>query len=212
MICVSVANISFIDLMSQISDFDMLELRLDLLDYSDSQYQEIFKIGKPIIATYRYGEVNDEIRITELKKAILLGANYVDIEMDAKENFVSEMMIFAKQYNCDTILSFHDFYKTPTKESLNKIIEDAKNRKSDYIKIAVMANKQNDVEKVLSLYENNNNLLAFNMGEIGKTSRLSSLLLGAKFTYAALSDKNTTAEGQYTYRELKELQEKDIEQ
>ncbi len=208
MICVSVANISFANLMSQISNFEMLELRLDLLNYSEKQYQEIFRTEKPIIVTYRYGEIDDTIRISELKNAILLGANYVDIEIDAKESFVSEMMNFAKENNCKTVLSFHDFNKTPTKKILNKIIEDAKKLKSDYVKVAAMANSKSDVARVLSLYENNENLLAFNMGKKGKISRLSSLFLGAEFTYAALSNENTTASGQFTYKELKELQEK----
>ncbi len=205
MICVSIANISFDVLMSQISDFEMLELRLDLLDYSEKQYQEIFSTGKPIIATYRYGEADDKLRIEELKKAILLGSDYIDIEIDAKAGFVSEMMTFAQENNCKTVLSFHDFDKTPTKKYLTQIIEDAKNLKSDYVKIATMANNKSDVARILSLYENNNKILAFNMGEIGKISRLSSLYLGAEFTYASLSKENSTASGQYTFNELTEL-------
>lgn len=205
MICVSIGHIAFKDLMAQISDFEMIELRLDLLDFSDEEYQQIFSLNKPVIATYRYGETNDAERIASLQKAISLGANYVDIEIDADKEFIDTMMNFAKENNCKTILSYHNFKETPNLKDLNSIIAQSKKLKADYTKIACMAQSTEDVARMLSLYEKNKNLIAFNMGEIGKISRLASLFLGADFAYASISENKKTASGQIHYKTFNKL-------
>jgi len=205
MICASIANIGYSELENIISDFEMIELRLDLLNFDEQEYRKIYRLAKPIIATYRYGEIADSIRIEALKKAIISGANYVDIEIDADTKFIDEMMHFAQNNHCKTILSYHNFESTPNSKELNLLIEKSKQLQSDYIKIACWANTQKDVARVLSLYENNDNLIAFNMGAIGKISRLASLSLGAEFTYASISKDKSTADGQLTYSELEML-------
>jgi 3-dehydroquinate dehydratase-1 len=205
MICVSVANISYESLISQISEFEMLELRLDLLTFSEEQYQKIIGETKLVIATYRKGTVDDEIRINGLKKAIEQGVDFVDIEIDSNEGFISEMINFAKQNNCKIILSFHDFEETPDIGYLKGIIDKSEALGANYIKIATMAKSKQDISRVLSLYEDNKNLIAFNMGDLGKISRITSLFLGAKFTYASISTENIIAPGQFSYLELKEI-------
>ena len=45
-------------------------------------------------------------------------------------------------------------------------------------------------------------LIAFSMGETGKDSRLECLKLGSPFTYAALSEEEAAAPGQWTYSEM----------
>jgi len=202
MICVSIANIEYPDLEKELSKYEMLELRLDLLNLSEQEYQNIFKLDKPIIVTWRYGKIDDAIRIKALKQAILQGANYVDIEIDSKPEFVKEMMAFAKINNCKVILSFHDFNKTPDIQTLHHIINKSIDLEADYMKIACMANTKNDVARLLSLYENHQNLIAFNMGDLGKISRLASLYLGSEFTYVSMSKDNNTAPGQFTNEEL----------
>ena len=203
MICTSIANIDFKELQTLISEFEMLELRLDLLDYSDLEYQKIYKLGKPIIATYRYGNTDDSIRTEALQKAISLGANYIDIEIDADPLFIDTMILFARKNKCKIIISYHNNELTPSMEKLNLLIEKSKTLKPDYVKLACKANSKKDVARILALYQNHQQLIAFNMGEKGKISRLASLYLGADFTYAAVSKNKSTAEGQLTNRELK---------
>ena len=45
-------------------------------------------------------------------------------------------------------------------------------------------------------------LIAFSMGEIGKSSRLECLKLGSPFTYAALNENEAAAPGQWSYSEM----------
>ena len=203
MICVSIANIEYSELQNLLPDFQMIELRLDLLKFSDEEYMQVLDTKIPAIATYRYGKTDDDIRIEKLKKLIDLGAKYVDIEIDATKYFVGKMISYAKSKNCKVVLSYHNFEETPKSKNLEKIIEESQLLGADFIKIATMANTEKDVERVFSLYKNNSNLIAFCMGEIGKQSRIESIKYGAKFTYAALSKENKTANGQFTYLELK---------
>jgi len=90
MICVSVANIEFKELKKIISEFEMIELRLDLLTFSEKEYQYIYNLNIPIIATYRYGKTDDNIRIKHLKDAVVKGAEYIDIEIDASPVLLAE--------------------------------------------------------------------------------------------------------------------------
>lgn len=203
MICVSIANISFNKLQNLLTDFEMIELRLDLLNFSDEEYIQILATDIPVIATYRYGKRDDDFRIQELKKLIEFGVEYIDIEIDASKYFVGRMISYAKSKNCKTILSYHNFEETPSIKNIEEIIEEANKLGADSIKIATMAQSENDVKSVLSLYAKNKNLIAFCMGEIGKKSRIESVKLGANIIYTALSKENQTAEGQFTYSEIK---------
>jgi len=208
MICVSVANIEFLELKALISDFEMLELRLDLLNYSKKEYQYIYQLNKPVIATFRKNTTaTDKQRIEHLKNAIEEGAQFIDIDIENKPDFINTIKDFAQFNNCKIILSYHNYTRTPSLKQLNTILSRAKSLKPDFIKIVTTAQNQSDITKIVSLYENNDNLIAFNMGEMGKISRLVSLYLGAPFTYASVSKQKATAEGQLTYIDLKKLQE-----
>jgi 3-dehydroquinate dehydratase type I len=207
MICVSVAHIAFSELQPLVKELEMMELRMDFLKFSDQEYQELIDSKKPIIATYRYGTVSDNVRKKHLQKLIEMGATYVDIEIDASDAFVSEMLEFAQKHQCKTILSYHNFEGTPEVPVLEEIIDKSKQLGGDYTKIVTKADEESDAGKVLSLYDNpkHKNLIAFAMGEPGTVSRLTSLAMGAEFTYAALSKDKATACGQLDYKTLKEL-------
>ena len=205
MICVSIAHISFEELMKIISEFEMIELRLDLLDFSRQEYQEIINTKKTIIATYRNETKNDTVRINELKSLISLGVQYVDIEIDSTSEYKSTMIEFAKKNSCQTILSYHNFEETPSTSFLQSIIEESKILKANLCKIATKANSKKDIVRTLSLYDKHPNIIAFNLGELGKVSRISCPFLGAKFTYASISEEYKTAEGQISFEDLSKI-------
>ena len=63
-----------------------------------------------------------------------------------------------------------------------------------------------DVTRILSLYDEyeEGRLVAFAMGEAGRSSRLECLRLGSPFTYAALTSEEAAAPGQWPYSEMTE--------
>jgi len=204
-LCVSLANQSFEQCLDIVQKVSFAELRLDMLMLKDEEYKQLFSYNTKFIATCRYGETATDERIAVLKNIIDLGANFVDIELELDNKYFDEILRYAKQKNCKVIVSYHNFERTPAKTELQEIIDTAKSKSADYVKIACYAITQKDVLKILSLYENNNNLIAFAMGEVGRISRVASLYMGAEFTYVASENGQETAMGQLSINEMKQV-------
>lgn len=208
-LCVSIANKNFQECYEISSNYNFIELRLDLLDLSNNQLQKLFALKTAFIATYREN-LNQQNKNKEkiLLNALNLGAQFVDIEIDADQYTFNTITKFAKTLNKKLIISYHNYTKTPTKTELQNIINSAKKHKPNYIKIVTTANNKADVSRILSLYEKNTKIIAFAMGEIGKISRIASLFLGSDFTYTSAEKGSETAPGQYNYLTLSEVLKK----
>lgn len=197
MICVSLAGISFQECVKLIGKTEFAEVRIDQLDLSDEQFGSLFAMKSKTIATCRPGKDTDQ-RLALLKLAIESGAGYVDIEYESDETFRNELVHYAKAHNCIAIISYHNFDNTPSIKELNDIIDNSFKWGADRVKIATNALNQADCARVMALYENHKNLIAFCMGKIGTITRVAAPLLGADFTYAAINKALATAPGQLT--------------
>ena len=184
---------------------ELVELRLDLLNLGFDDLSKLFKLDTKFLVTHRLGEFLNDLSSGYMKNIIDLGADYIDIEFEEENKYVDDLIEYAQQNSCKVVLSYHNYEYTPDTAYLNEIIKIAKNKKADYVKIATKVSVKSDVAKILSLYQENDKLIAFGMGEIGKISRLASLYLGAEFTYVAWDKDNKTAEGQYTFDEMKKI-------
>ncbi len=157
----------------------------------------------PLIATFRPCSSSDAERFDLLAAAIHAGATYVDIEMEAP--YLKDLAAVAKGKQCKVILSHHWREHTPPKEELTDTVAAMQGYEPDYCKVVARAHAPTDNIRVLSLYEDTANLLAFCMGSVGRWSRIASYLLGAPFIYAAPDNGPATADGQPTIHELHEL-------
>ncbi len=204
-LCVSIANKSFDDCLSIAKKSELVELRLDLLNLFDKHLKQLFALNTKYIITHRLGEWLNELSSGYLKNIIDLGADFVDVEIEEGNNYVNDLIKYAKEKNCKVILSYHNFNETPSIEYLQEIINKAKQQNADYVKIATQVASQTDVARILSLYENNDKIIAFGMGEIGRISRVACLYMGAEFTYVASDKNNQTASGQLTVDEMNDI-------
>lgn len=159
--------------------------------------------------------------------AIEAGARYVDLELEAQKQMSKRIRNMAHENGTIFIRSYHDFEGTDSVEALKAIVEKCFYHGADMVKIVTTAHSQADVDKVMSLYDwcskekelNNvlkNNrredksagsladggLIAFCMGEVGRQSRIDCLMKGAPYTYAALSELEKAAPGQWTADEM----------
>ncbi|HPD96015.1 MAG TPA: type I 3-dehydroquinate dehydratase, partial [Tenuifilaceae bacterium] len=75
---------------------------------------------------------------------------------------------------------------------------------ADFAKVACMANSKDDSKRVVNLYSDFSNLIAFCMGKDGQITRVVAPFLGAPFTYASLRGVKT-AEGQIDAEQLEIL-------
>jgi 3-dehydroquinate dehydratase-1 len=208
MICVSLSDKNINTCLEALQETELAEVRLDLTQFPDEDVKTIFAQPKKIIATYRPVEgIDDETRKQQLKLAIKSGANYVDIEYESPIFYRKEMVEYAKENNCDVIISYHNYDETPSNNDLRKIVNDCYFFGADVAKIATQVTELKDVANVLSFYDTDKRMVSIGMGELGKITRIMALFLGAEFSFAAPDGGEKTAPGQLTVSELEKYVE-----
>ena len=195
--------------MAEKAGADILEIRMDLIPKKEDVIR-FFKdvtnaTSLPIIATNRLKSeggsfVDSEDQRISMLMSVMEYANAVDIELRAAERgFVTDK---ARKSGIVSIVSYHDFAETPTKEQMLEILKEARHL-GDIPKLAVMAASLSDVISLLEV-----TLLAqkplcmIAMGQIGKHSRVIAPLYGSALTYGHVSGA-AKAPGQLSVRELR---------
>lgn len=205
MICVSLGNIGLARCTELLYKLECAEIRLDLMELTEEEVEQVFSIPCTTVATCRPGKYADDERKHLLIKAIRHGAQYVDIEFEADPRLINAIREEAEDKGVKLIISYHDFHKTPSYEELERIIIQSRVMGADLVKIAVMAKSRDDCATILSLYHKHKDIIAFGMGEEGIITRVAAPLLGADFTFAALDESQATAPGQLTIEKMEKI-------
>jgi 3-dehydroquinate dehydratase-1 len=205
MICASIAEKEFAKCIAALEKVEMAEIRIDLTEFNDSEIKQIFSLRKRTIATCRPGKIKEAERVEVLKMAIESGASFVDIEYEASQEYKEDMIRFAHSHQCEVIISYHNYEKTPDLEELEDIMIKCYSQGADIAKIATHVNVNRDNSKLLSLYKSPGRLVAIGMGDLGRISRIVAPFLGAEFTYASLNESHATAPGQISYERLNQF-------
>ncbi len=189
---------------------DFIEVRLDRL----SEFKGLKDIANctktSLIATVRtlkcggkfLGKEKERRKI--LSNAASNGFKYVDIELDVPwlKDLVKELLTIGVK----SIISFHDFEKTPEITELRRILKSEIKEGADICKIVTTAQSlQDNLTLLYFLHKEGGKarVVCFAMGTLGKPSRILSPIFGGYFTIAALERGMETAEGQMTIQELK---------
>jgi 3-dehydroquinate dehydratase type I len=194
---------------------DLIELRLDYL--REPELRPLLRVGKkPFVVTNRRKEEegeyrgDEEKRLEVLRQAVDLGVAYVDVEMRSKRSSLHELI--KNKRETQLVLSFHDFERTLSPGALRGLCGRMMRYGAEVIKIVTLARTFEDNLRILSLIpyarERKQEIVAFCMGEKGKMSRIFAPLIGAAWTYASSDRKRTSAPGQLTAGELKEIWER----
>lgn len=187
---------------------DLLELRIDAL--LDSDPQEVIhlmeEINYPLIATNRMREEGGYFRGSEADRTEILiqtadYADYVDIELQTDEKSLYTVIAAAKS----TIISYHDFTRTP---HLNELLEIVKREKElgAIAKFAVMPKNTQDTLNVLEVVNRIDNTIGIAMGDLGRYTRVVAPLLGSPITYASVGGE--VAPGQLDIKDTKDIIDK----
>lgn len=203
-VVVSLGSISLTELKEALNHYPFVELRLDLLP-DTCQLVELIKASKKpkLIASFRPKKnVSDADRSVALKSLIDTGIEYLDLEIEAPDDYFNELSIYSKRHDTKLIVSFHDFDKTPDTSELLQVIDEARNKGADIVKIATRVISSTDNLRLISLLDETKSMVVIGMGEEGKVSRVAAALLGAEFTFAAPDKGPETAPGQLSYSEL----------
>ena len=195
--------------MAEKAGADILEIRMDLIPKKEDVIRFFKKVTNttslPIIATNRLKSeggsfIGSEDQRISMLMSVMEYANAVDIELRAAERgFVTDK---ARKSGIVSIVSYHDFAETPTKEQMLEILKEARHI-GDIPKLAVMATSLSDVISLLEVtLQAQKPLCMIAMGPIGKHSRVIAPLYGSALTYGHVSGA-AKAPGQLSVRELR---------
>ncbi len=182
----------------------LVEIRVE--NIVDLDIEHILSQPRPkvIITNRPTTNYSKENKIVLLYKAIKLGAEYVDIEIEAGKKQVSDIIQFSKNRKSKIILSYHNCIDTPA--TLFQIYKRLKSFNPSIIKIATQANDINDNEKIFKLLKQAQKdkvfLSAFCMGEKGEISRILAPRFGGHITYCSFIEGDETAPGQIPAKKL----------
>jgi 3-dehydroquinate dehydratase type I len=187
---------------------DLFEVRIDLIG---SDWRDVAGgLKKPWIACNRRAEEggkwrgSESDRIGELRHALELGADYIDIEL-ATANIAR--MVNEARGKAQCIVSYHDMKGTPPIKELKKVLERERDAGADICKVVTTARSFADNLTVLQLIKEfpTTKVVAFAMGPGGQISRVLGPLAGGYFTYASIKEGRESAEGQIAVTELRKI-------
>lgn len=202
-------------ILAEFTKISILEIRADFLIKSELTYDTMKLIreatNKQIIFTLRKGSEGGFCSFTEderfefYKNAMHLGYDFIDVEYSSKELV---RKLFEIKHTTKIILSYHNLRDTDPMDIANTYLSMCY-QQPDVIKIATMANKENDNEILQKLLKghkvDSTSLTCFCIGDLGKKSRLFGLKNSNSLTYVATEKRKKTFPGQLTYEELLKL-------
>jgi 3-dehydroquinate dehydratase-1 len=187
---------------------DIIEFRIDAMNHPnpDDVVNIIKDINHPLIATNRRIDEGGFFRGSESERMEILleaskHADIIDIELETDPYQMSKIIKASKS----TIISFHDFEKTPNIDVLLEVV--SRERKlGDIAKFAVMPNNISDTVVVLNVLSQVENTIGISMGDLGRYTRIVAPLFGSPITFASLDSKS--APGQLDIQSTKYLLDK----
>ncbi|MGH9335384.1 MAG: type I 3-dehydroquinate dehydratase, partial [Vicinamibacteria bacterium] len=199
-------------LLSRAASADLVELRVDSLRTPD--LERLLELGeqisKPLLLTCRSKreggafEGSEEERLAISMRAIELGFDYVDVEIDALQKPLSEG---GKKSRTKLVLSHHDFEGIP--EDLDLLVERALSLGADVVKIAA---RVSSLEESLHLAKAGERVRAVGkafapvpLGPAGASGRILANRLGSVFSYAPIDATRPTGPGQVSLEDLKDI-------
>ena len=211
MICTTIQNKTASQILEILQKTEMAEIRLDRCSLTDDEIDTCFESDVPLVATCRVSEIMAaDPSLSEIKaasicenrlcRAVKAGARYVDVEIEAPKYMSKRVRACAGEYGSVFIKSYHDFNGTDSYEALKALVEKCMHIGADIVKIVTAAKNPEDADRVLRLYDEfaPGRLIAFSMGEAGRESRLRCLAKGSPYTYAALTEDDAAAPGQWS--------------
>jgi shikimate dehydrogenase/3-dehydroquinate dehydratase type I len=152
-------------------------------------------------------------RVTVLKEAVILGADFVDVELDVTDALLMEIRTAIRDHGNRTslIISHHDFVKTPSVKALREIFHASVQAGADIVKIVTTACSPEDNLKILGLIpyarKHHQAIIAFCMGKMGRMSRIMAPFLGSILSFTPLNQDAASAPGQLTLGQMRRVME-----
>lgn len=151
----------------------------------------------PLLFTFRTRNEGGEKEISsedyeKLLSYIIMNhlADMIDIEAFLDEHIVNNIVSLAHSHTIISVLSYHEFDKTPEKAEMIQKMRDMQDMGSDMIKLAVMPKDYQDMLRLLAATEEmvrvyaNIPVITMSMSQFGVMSRVTGELFGSAVTFA----------------------------
>ncbi|XP_058222429.1 bifunctional 3-dehydroquinate dehydratase/shikimate dehydrogenase, chloroplastic-like [Rhododendron vialii] len=193
---------------------DLVEVRIDWLkNFSASQHLDILIKQSPLPTlitcrpTWEGGRYDgdESTRQAALRRAMELGADYIDIELKVADEFFNSIQ-GKKPGKVKIIVSSHNYQNTPSSEEIGNLAARIQSTGADIVKIATTALDITDSARIFQLLVHSQvPTIGIAMGERGLMSRILCAKFGGFLTFGALEAGVVSAPGQPTIRELLDL-------
>lgn len=193
---------------------DVIEIRLDYLAHPSVE-TIISSLDCSLLFTNRpeweggLFSGSEEERIAPLEKAVELGADYIDLELNTAPQYREQLQSQLVGKNSKLILSSHDFNGTPDLGYLNEKVTLMREAGADIGKLITTANNQDDALRFMRVLEfaRNDNfpLIAFCMGKAGGVTRVATCDFGGYMTYCSWLSGASTADGQISVEKMNQI-------
>jgi 3-dehydroquinate dehydratase I len=187
---------------------DIVEFRIDAMDHPnpDDVLNIIKDINHPLIATNRRIDEGGFFKGSESERTEILleaakHADIIDVELETDLDQMNKIIKVSKS----TIISYHDFEKTPQVDILLEVVN-RERKLGDLAKFAVMPNNISDTLVVLNVLSQVEKTIGISMGDLGRYTRIVAPLFGSPITFASLNSKS--APGQLDIQSTKNLLDK----
>ena len=189
---------------------DILEFRIDALKNPNIKdiKNTIEEINFPMIATNRINSEGGSFKGREEERFNILYeccdlVDYVDIELQSKDTYINQI----HETGVKTIVSYHDFEKTPKLNEITYIVE-KEQKLGDIAKVAFMPRDLEDTLTILAVLSHCKDTIAISMGDLGSYTRVMASKFNSPITFAA--GRDATAPGQIDIETMKALLNMDL--
>ncbi|MEG0519299.1 MAG: 3-phosphoshikimate 1-carboxyvinyltransferase [Bacteroidales bacterium] len=153
MICVSIQEDNLQKCKEILSNCQMAEIRADLCKFSTPDIEQLVSSHPNILITCRIAGSSREFAYEQITGAIIKGARYVDVELEAPDTHLEYIKSYARANSCKLIISYHNFEGTNSLEELIEIYNLCLRKGADIVKIVTTAHTISDAVRTLSLYK-----------------------------------------------------------
>ena len=168
---------------------DVLEFRIDGLKNPDINEikNTIEEINFPMIATNRISTEGGSFKGSEEERFNILYqcsdlVEYVDIELQSNDEYIKQI----HDTGVKTIVSYHDFEKTPKLSEITYIVE-KEQELGDIAKVAFMPQNLEDTLTILAVLSHCKDTIAISMGDLGSYTRVMASKFDSPITFIAFT-------------------------
>ncbi|MCP5486944.1 MAG: type I 3-dehydroquinate dehydratase [Spirochaetales bacterium] len=150
-----------------------------------------------LLGTLRDQEPFAHVRLPDFERLVHL-VDLIDVEYEAGRE-KHAIVQCAQRVGCRTLLSSHDFHRTPPEAEMQAVFDDGVKLRVDMVKLAVMTESATEVRRLLAITERNAGRkgplpVSIAMGPAGMVSRVIAPLFGSTLTYGYLDQPNAPAQ------------------